>query len=255
MTPPFTLSSPLTGRIAPSPNFGTRRGGRGIDMIVLHYTGCASAEAALLWMCAEESQVSAHYLVEEDGAIVQLVDEAKRAWHAGAAHWAGEADINSCSIGIEIHNAGHADDPLPPYPDEQIAAVIALCRDLMDRHGIVLERVVGHSDVAPARKADPGEHFPWGALAEAGVAFWTPPVGEAAGAALWPQDAGEQVAALQRDLRLIGYGVPDSGVYCQQTEAVVRAFQRRFVPDRVSGVADAVTRATLGRVAGWFDAA
>ena len=255
MTEPFTLSSPLTGRIAPSPNFGTRRGGRGIDMIVLHYTGCPSAEAALLWMCAPESQVSAHYLVEEDGEIVQLVDEAKRAWHAGAAHWAGETDINSCSIGIEIHNAGHAADPLPPYPDRQIAAVIALCRDIMARHGIAPERVVGHADVAPSRKSDPGEHFPWRQLADAGVAFWVAPVRQAQGAALWPEDAGEEVAALQRDLRRVGYGVPDSGVYCSETEAVVRAFQRRFVPDKVSGVADAITRATLAWVAGRFDAA
>ncbi|HHN73348.1 MAG TPA: N-acetylmuramoyl-L-alanine amidase [Thermopetrobacter sp.] len=241
--------SGLVSRHVVSPNFGARRGGRGIDMIVLHYTGCPSAESALLWMCTGESQVSAHYLVDEDGEIVQLVDERARAWHAGAACWAGESDVNSRSIGIEIQNPGHAEPEPPPYGEAQMAAVIALCRDIMARHGIDPARVVGHSDVAPMRKCDPGEHFPWRRLAAAGVALAPAPAPEGmAGEALRPGDAGAAVAALQAALAAAGYHVPQGGHYCPQTEAVVRAFQRRFRPARVDGVADPSTRETLARL-------
>ena len=247
------ISSPLARRRVASPNFGVRRGERGIDMIVLHYTGCPSAESALLWMCSHDSQVSAHYLVDEDGEIVQLVDERARAWHAGVACWAGETDINSCSIGIEIQNMGHAaEGGLPPYPEAQIAAVIALCRDIMARHGIVPTRVVGHSDVAPARKCDPGEHFPWARLAEAGVAVHVPedavPVPAAAEAALGPGEEGDAVAAMQADLAAIGYCPPQTGRFCEETQVVVRAFQRRFRPSRVDGLADAHTLVLARRV-------
>ena len=246
--------SPLVARLSPSPNFGERRGGRGIDMIVLHYTGCPSAEAAELWMCSPESQVSAHYLVEEDGTIVQLVAEAARAWHAGVAHWAGEDDVNSRSIGIEIQNAGHACGAPPPYPEAQVAAVAALVADIARRHGIVPERVVGHSDVAPLRKADPGEHFPWARLAAAGLALPVPDAAGGGAVLLREGDAGEAVQALQRKLARIGYGVPETGVYCDHTAAVVRAFQRRFRPAAVSGVFDAGTAQALEAVLAMLDA-
>ncbi len=247
------VSSPLVRRRIASPNFGERRGRPGIDMIVLHYTGCPSAESALLWMCSPDSQVSAHYLVDEDGEILQLVDERARAWHAGLSCWAGESDINSCSIGIEIQNEGHAaEGGLPPYPEAQIAAVIALCRDIMDRHGIAPQRVVGHSDVAPARKCDPGEHFPWARLAAAGVAAHVPedaaPVPAVAEEALGLGDESEAVAALQANLSAIGYCLPQTGHYGEETAAVVRAFQRRFRPSCVDGLADAQTRALARRV-------
>ncbi len=249
--------SPLVARLMPSPNFGVRRGAgfarHGIDMVVLHYTGCPSAEAAALWMCSPEAQVSAHYLVDEDGEIIQLVAEEMRAWHAGAAFWAGEEDVNSRSIGIEIQNAGHVmpdggcggaggegEGDLPPYPAVQVAAVKALLADIMVRHGIAPVRVVGHSDVAPERKADPGEHFPWDELARDGLALPVPeealpqPVAPPQPVAL---DAAG-VEQLQRLLVEIGYGVPVSGKACGRTQAVVRAFQRRFMPRRVNGVID-----------------
>jgi len=236
--------SALVRSLRPSPNFGARKGGRGIDMIVLHYTGCPSAESACLWMCSPDSQVSAHYLVDEDGEIAQLVAEEARAWHAGAGHWAGEDDVNSCSIGIEIQNAGHAGAAedgaaeggvLPPYPARQMRAVAALVEDIMRRHGIAPERVVGHSDVAPLRKADPGEHFPWEMLARKGLALPVPEVELPAAVAL--DAAGAR--RLQELLAKIGYGVPVSGAVCDHTRAVIRAFQRRFMPKRVDGAADA----------------
>ena len=245
--------SPLVARLAPSPNFGERRGGRGIDMIVLHYTGCPSAESAELWMCAPESQVSAHYLVEEDGTVVQLVAEAARAWHAGVAHWAGEEDINSCSIGIEIQNAGHDCGAPPPYPEAQVAAVVALVADIAGRHGVPPERVVGHSDVAPSRKADPGEHFPWARLAAAGLALPVPEAPAGGAALLKEGDAGVAVREVQEKLARIGYGVPKSGAFCAHTAVVVRAFQRRFRPVGVNGVFDTGTARALEAVLAMLD--
>ncbi len=150
-------------RVEPSPNHGERVGVDAPDMIILHYTGMPDHGQALSWLKNIESQVSSHYFVWPDGRIVQMVPETRRAWHAGKSVWAGETDINSRSIGIEIANAGHPGG-LPTYPEEQIAAVIGLCRDLMERWRIAPERVLGHSDVAPRRKVDPGENFPWDRL-------------------------------------------------------------------------------------------
>ncbi len=250
----FSQASPLAARAMASPNFGERRGHHDVDMIVLHYTGCASAEAALLWMCSPDSQVSAHYLVDEDGEIVQLVDEAARAWHAGLAEWEGGRDVNSRSIGVEIQNTGHQAGALPEYPPAQIAAVIALCRDIMERHGIAPFRVVGHSDVAPQRKADPGEHFPWHVLGRAGVALEVEPAPlSLSEPVLAPGCEGEAVLRLQGGLLRAGYGLAQSGLYCGRTEAVVRAFQRRFRPQRVDGIADASTVETLRRVCARLD--
>ncbi|MBN9252732.1 MAG: N-acetylmuramoyl-L-alanine amidase, partial [Mesorhizobium sp.] len=151
-----------------SPNFGPREGTRRPDMIVLHYTGMESGQAAEAWLCDPASEVSSHYLVHEDGRIVQMVRESDRAWHAGKSSWRGVTDTNSRSVGIEIVNPGHTLG-YPKFPQIQIDAVIDLCRGIVGRHGIAPELVLAHSDVAPGRKVDPGEKFPWPKLFEAGV--------------------------------------------------------------------------------------
>jgi len=230
----------------PSPNHGKRRAGP-VDMIVLHYTGMPDADQALAWLCAAQSEVSAHYFVYEDGRIVQMVDEDRRAWHAGAASWAGETDINSRSIGIEIANIGH-DGALPPFPEAQIDAVIGLCRDIITRHAIPAHRLLAHSDVAPARKRDPGEAFPWDRLAGKGIGHWVEPEPIGGGRFLAPGDEGEPVAALQALLALYGYGLEISGVFDDHTGHVVTALQRHFRPEKVDGIADISTLTTLHRL-------
>src|ERR1700730_8433642 len=169
--PAFTPDSSVVAEVVPSPNQGERNGGQRPDMIVLHYTGMQDAQSALELLRARGSNVSAHYFVFEDGRIVQMVPESRRAWHAGKSEWAGETDINSCSIGIEIANPGH-DHGYPDFPTRQIAAVTALCRSIFTRHQIPPDRVLAHSDVAPARKQDPGEKFPWKVLADSGIGLW-----------------------------------------------------------------------------------
>jgi N-acetylmuramoyl-L-alanine amidase len=217
-------------------------------MIVLHYTGMRTGAAALERLCEAGSDVSAHYLVFEDGKIVQCVREARRAWHAGDACWAGESDINSRSIGIEIVNPGH-DWGYADFPDAQTDAVIALCRDILARRSIPRDRVLAHSDVAPARKQDPGEKFPWARLAAAGVGHWVAPAPiDGSGAGLTLDDRGPMVRDLQAQLADYGYRIDASGSYDAQTRDVVAAFQRHFRPARVDGIADGSTRATLARL-------
>ncbi len=235
--------SPLARRVAPSPNHGARRAGP-LDMLILHYTGMDSGAAALARLRDPLSEVSAHYLVFEDGGIVQMVPEARRAWHAGAGAWKGETDVNSRSIGIEIVNPGHAGG-LPPYPEAQVEAVIALARDILGRWLIPPERVLAHSDVAPERKEDPGEIFPWDRLAAAGVGHHVPPARLQDGRFLARGDAGQPVEALQAMFALYGYDLPVTGTFDARTRAVVSAFQRHFRPARVDGVADASTITTL----------
>src|SRR6478735_3955918 len=209
----FDPDSSIVSDIIPSPNHGERNKGRQPDMILLHYTGMPDVEGALARLCTAGTEVSAHYVVLEDGRIVQCVQEAKRAWRAGVSSWAGEEDINSCSIGIEIVNRGH-DWGYPAFPPRQIAAVIALCRGIMLRRKVPAHRVLGHSDVAPARKKDPGEKFPWHSLANSGD------------------------------------GVPLTGKYDAATMEVVTAFQRHFRPARLDGVADHSTLSTLQALLG-----
>ncbi len=227
----------------PSPNFNERKGGAA-DMLLLHYTGMESGEGALQRLCDPEAQVSAHYLVFEDGRIVSMVDEVQRAWHAGVASWAGETDINSRSIGIEIVNPGH-DLGYPDFPDAQMGAVRALSSDIVRRNGISGLRVLAHSDVAPDRKADPGEKFPWAALAEDGVGHWVPPVEMMDGPVLNLGDRGDPVAELQFQLADYGYGIAVDGRFGEITASVVAAFQRHFRPARVNGAADLSTVGTL----------
>jgi N-acetylmuramoyl-L-alanine amidase len=229
-----------------SPNHGARRNDCAPDAIILHYTGMASAESALAWLTDPRSQVSCHYFVWEDGRITQLVPESRRAWHAGASFWRGERDINSVSLGIEIANPGH-DFGAPPFPAGQIDGVVALCRDLTTRHRIAPERVLAHSDIAPARKRDPGEIFPWADLHAAGVGHWTPPAPlvDHADLLLKRGDSGNLVRALQEALGAYGYEAATTGDYDEGTERCVRAFQRHFRPARVDGEADRSTSATL----------
>jgi N-acetylmuramoyl-L-alanine amidase len=231
----------------PSPNFGPRAEGKRIDTLILHYTGMASAERALSWLRDPRSGVSSHYVVREDGRLYQMVDEKDRAWHAGKSFWAGETDINSCSIGIEIDNPGH-ELGYRSFPAPEIAAVIALCRDILARHAIPPRRVLAHSDVAPLRKEDPGELFPWPALHSAGIGHLVAPAPETPGPSLRAGDAGAAVAGLKQRFRDYGYGVSEGDAFDAETAAVVRAFQRHFRPLRVDGVADPSTVATLDRL-------
>ncbi|MBN9221238.1 MAG: N-acetylmuramoyl-L-alanine amidase [Mesorhizobium sp.] len=230
-----------------SPNFGPRRDTPKPDMIVLHYTGMATGAGAEAWLCDPASEVSSHYLVHENGHIVQMVRESDRAWHAGKSSWFGRTDINSCSVGIEIVNPGHSLG-YPHFPRRQIDAVISLCRGIAGRHAIPAKRVLAHSDVAPGRKIDPGEKFPWTVLFDAGVGHLVPAAPVRRGAALRPGDAGAAVEAMQSMLALYGYGVEISGIFDPQTRVVVEAFQRHFRPRLVDGLADGSTMRTLQRL-------
>ena len=236
--------SKLAARIHPSPNYNLREGGLKPSILLLHYTGMSTAEAAIHWLAAPESKVSCHYVVDGDGAITQMVAEDFRAWHAGVSHWQGASDINSRSIGIEIHNPGH-DGGYPDFPEAQMAAVEALCLDIAGRHGIEPRNVLAHSDVAPRRKRDPGEKFGWARLARAGIGHWTEPVPVASGLALERGASGDEVLRFQEALAAYGYGVPRTGEYCEDTEIVVAAFQRHFRPALVDGRADRSTQETL----------
>jgi N-acetylmuramoyl-L-alanine amidase len=225
---------------APSPNFNERL--HPLDMLVLHYTGMKDGPTALARMRDPKAEVSAHYMVEEDGTVFVLVPEDKRAWQAGKSCWRGDEDLNSRSIGIEIVNGGH-EHGLPPYPDVQIDAVIELCQGILSRWPISQNRIVAHSDIAPDRKEDPGELFPWKELAAAGIGLWPdlPPGERMAPVGLRPGDRGDQVTSLQRNLAAIGYRLDLSGRFDEATEAVVRAFQRRWRPATVTGQGDLAT--------------
>ena len=226
----------------PSPNHDART--TQVDILLLHYTGMQSGEAACERLCDADSKVSSHYLVYEDGRIDQLVPEARRAWHAGVSAWKGETDINACSIGIEIVNPGH-EYGYRDFPRSQIEAVIALCRDILKRHAIPAARVLAHSDVAPGRKQDPGERFPWGRLAASGIGLWVEPSPIAEGDALVSMQRGEDIAMLQTMLAKVGYAAELTGIYDDKTRDIVMALQRHFRPARVDGVADHSTIETL----------
>lgn len=226
---------------APSPNFDVRK--TPPDMIVLHYTGMKTGEGALDRLRDAQAKVSSHYLVEEDGRVFRLVAEERRAWHAGVSFWKGETDVNSRSIGIEIVNPGH-EWGYRAFPEAQIAAVIDLLADIRTRWMIEDGRIVGHSDVAPDRKDDPGELFPWKTLAEAGHGLWVEPP-PAPGAPLGEGAEGAGVFALQAGLTRLGYDCAPSGTFDAHTTSVVRAFQRHWRQEKFDGVADGETRARL----------
>ena len=213
----------------PSPNYNQRKPGKAIGMLVMHYTGMRDAEAALRRLTDPEAQVSSHYLIDEAGKVYRLVDELRRAWHAGVSFWAGERDINSVSIGIELVNPGH-EFGYQPFPEAQMAALIDLSRDILARNRIPSSRVLGHSDVAPARKIDPGELFDWQRLAKAGIGLWPGP-------AKGPLDG----ASVRTALAKIGYEVSAEGAKDTLTKQSLGAFQRRFRPAKIDGIADEET--------------
>jgi N-acetylmuramoyl-L-alanine amidase len=237
----FIPDSPLVGCVAASPNHeGRMPDASRIDILLLHYTGMPTTEGALARLRAPDAKVSSHYLVSPRGSVIQLVPEVLRAFHAGASSWEGTTDINSRSIGIEIANPGH-DAGSPEFPELQIEATVALARDIVMRRAIRADRVLAHSDVAPARKNDPGETFPWKRLAAAGVGLWIDPPAAVPGPRLGPGDKGSAVSALQRDLARFGYGLPVTGTFDPVTRSVVTAFQRHFRPALVDGFADRST--------------
>ncbi|MGH6954116.1 MAG: N-acetylmuramoyl-L-alanine amidase, partial [Alphaproteobacteria bacterium] len=201
----------------PSPNHGERGPGAVVNMLLLHYTGMTSCEAALDRLCDPGAKVSAHYLVDEDGAVFRLVAEPRRAWHAGVSYWRGEQDLNSCSLGIELVNPGH-EFGYRPFPEPQMAALERLALDLVRRHRIPPSRVLGHSDVAPRRRRDPGELFDWPRLARPGVGLWPEwgptPVG---GQTLGRGDEGPEVLELQRALAAFGYETSAGGRFDDET--------------------------------------
>ncbi len=236
----------------PSPNYDART--RAVDLVILHYTGMQHAEAALRrltdaaplagkypgpWQdplidpMTPLGRVSAHYVVDEVGNAYRLVAEAHRAWHAGVSCWEGDSETNARSIGIEIVNGGH-DFGLPDFPAAQVDAVIALVKDILARYDLGPARVVGHSDVAPGRKLDPGEKFPWKRLAHAGVSIWPEYVAMQA-------SASPDITPVQRQLRAFGYGVDETGFLDDQTCFVLMSFQRRFRPGRIDGKPDEET--------------
>lgn len=237
----------ITERI--SSNSGDRQavdGKTGVRHLVFHYTGMVSAAAALERLTDPAAQVSAHYLLDEDGAVTRLVAEDKRAWHAGKSFWRGVRDINSTSVGIEIVNPGH-DHGYRTFPDAQIEALIELSEGILGRHGITPDNVVGHSDIAPGRKLDPGELFPWQRLAAAGIGLWPEPTK--------PLPGVPDLTAAFRRLSEIGYPVPVSEMLgadlldpSSASTDVIAAFQRRFRPERVDGILDLETAAILAAV-------
>ncbi|MEM9682679.1 MAG: N-acetylmuramoyl-L-alanine amidase [Pseudomonadota bacterium] len=193
-------------------------------MLVLHYTGMVGAEAALDRLCDPAAKVSAHYLIDEDGTVFALVPEEKRAWHAGVAAWRGNRDVNARSIGIELANPGH-EFIYRDFPNSQMAALTDLATDILARHAIPSRNVVGHSDLAPDRKLDPGERFDWQGLAAGGIGLWP----------ARPRDVGEDPMAL-----LAEYG------YDVSARHAVAAFQRHFRPGKIDGVLDPETLGLLG---------
>jgi N-acetylmuramoyl-L-alanine amidase len=226
---------------AASPNFDARKAPP--DSLVLHYTGMPTGEAALARLRDPDAKVSAHYLVEEDGRVFRLVPEERRAWHAGAGSWKGQRDMNGASVGVEIVNPGH-EFGYRPFPDAQVAAVIELVSEIRERWTIEDNRIIAHSDLAPGRKEDPGELFPWKRLAQAGHGLWFEPPA-APGGPLAQGEEGAGVFALQAGLTRLGYDIAPSGAFDAHTTAVVRAFQRHWVQSRFDGVADGETRARL----------
>ena len=225
--------------LRPSPNFGDRK--LPVTMAVIHYTGMRTADAALDTLTSPASGVSSHYMIAEDGTVFALVDEGKRAWHAGAGEWRGITDVNSASVGYELVNPG-SEFGYTPFPEPQIAALVSLLRGAFARYAIRPANVIGHSDLAPTRKDDPGELFPWPMLAALGFAARVPvldnvPRGTPNGFAAAP-DPGWTDAGATLALGRYGYGVAD-------TKAALVAFQRHFRPSRVDGVWDAQSRAAL----------
>ena len=242
--------SGLTFIHCPSPNHEPRPPGVPLDMLILHYTGMRSSASALQRLCNPQSVVSSHYLIDEEGRLLRLVAEERRAFHAGVSYWRGGRDINSRSIGIELVNPGH-EFGYRPFPRAQMDVLTALARDIVTRHGIAADRVLGHSDVAPTRKQDPGELFDWRGLARAGVGLWPsesddePPPGPVV---IPPDKPCAAARQFQEKLSAYGYETPRTDVIDDATRIVITAFQRHFRPGRLDGLVDGETLARLDRL-------
>jgi N-acetylmuramoyl-L-alanine amidase len=245
----FKADSKLASAVCPAVNVEPRRGGvKQPSLLILHYTGMSSAAKAIDWLARAESHVSCHYVIDENGVITQMVPERLRAWHAGQSFWRGETDINSHSIGIEIQNPGH-EHGYPDFPKAQMAAVIALGKDIVKRNRMKRDAVLAHSDIAPQRKIDPGEKFKWSELAAHGLGLFVKP------SPVRPDDEGlgtgakgNSVLAAQKLLSAYGYDVTPTGELDLKTSRAVRAFQLHFRPRRVDGRIDRSTMLTLARL-------
>ncbi|MFC4350032.1 N-acetylmuramoyl-L-alanine amidase [Fodinicurvata halophila] len=224
----------------PSPNHDERGKAGAPDMLVLHYTGMESGQAALERLCDPEARVSAHFLIEEDGRVMRLVPEHRRAWHAGLSHWAGEDNLNDAAIGIELVNPGH-EFGYRSFPEVQMCSLIELAVVLQNRHGIPRHRVVGHSDVAPLRKEDPGELFDWPRLAACGLGLWSEEC---------PSDVHMDESRARRALAGIGYGYLD-----EDFARVLLAFQRHFLRDHLTAELDPRTAGRLSAIAALYQEA
>jgi N-acetylmuramoyl-L-alanine amidase len=245
--PTFEADTALVDEIVPSPNVNARRNGLRPEILVLHYTGLPTFARAIEVLRDPRCQVSCHYVVDLDGGIVQMVAEDMRAWHAGVSSWHGETDINSQSIGIEIHNVG-PEAGCPDFPDAQMTAVMRLAADIIARNAIQPRNVVAHSDVAPGRKIDPGEKFDWQRLWRADVGLWVPPEPVGTAPAPAPADDARSIRHVQALLQAYGYGIAPTRQADNWTRTVVAAFQRHFRPACVDGVIDRSTVATLEKL-------
>lgn len=237
----------MTVHAFPSANFDDRCG-TPVTMLVLHYTGMRSAQAALDRLADPLAKVSCHYLIDQDGTCTQMVEEAMRAWHAGKSFWRGITDVNASSIGIELVNPGH-EFGYVAFPDAQMTALEELCASILTRHAVEPRNVVGHSDVAPLRKQDPGELFDWNRLASKGIGVAVPAWSDqtTSGSAASCQSP-VQIAELQRKLAAWGYGLEATGELDDLTLACISAFQRHFRPRRVDGKADSDTVGVLDQL-------
>ncbi len=238
-------------RTVASPNHDARPGHAAVDTLILHYTGMRDSESALARLVDPAAKVSAHYLVDEDGDVLQLVPEERRAWHAGVSSWRGCTDINGCSIGVELVNPGH-EFGYRAFPERQMEALFELAAGILARHPIPPERILGHSDVAPSRRRDPGELFDWRGAAAVGLGVWPAsfsPVREENGVRLARGSAGDRVRSAQSRLARIGYGIVLTGEFDAPTGDVVAAFQRHFRPERVDGAIDSETNRRLNILA------
>lgn len=227
------MNKPITS------NFDDRPNGINIDMLVMHYTGMRSATEALDQMCDPVKKVSAHYMIYEDGAIISLVPEEKRAWHAGISCWQGISSLNDSSIGIEIVNPGH-EFGYVQFPDAQMEAVLQISKHIIERYNIEARNVVGHSDIAPLRKQDPGELFNWKWLAKNGVGLWPNinTIWRSREQLIEPGTDSTDVARVQKMLADYGYHIRVDGHYGEKTEQIIKAFKRHFVPESVNIVWD-----------------
>ena len=230
---------------APSPNHDARIHGKSVDILLLHYTGMKTGQAAVDRLLDPEATVSSHYVVDEDGTVYRLVAEERRAWHAGVSYWRGAERINDRCIGIEIVNPGH-EWGYRDFPALQMAVVCDLCLGILSRHPIPPRNVIGHSDVAPDRKEDPGEKFDWQGLADNGVGLWPKDISDLGTVGVLTDETAMRL--VRADLAAIGYRIAAHGAHDKDLATVLRAFQRHWRQEEINGLADAGTRARLRAV-------